>query len=278
MINYTDKYFDLELLRLSDIKLHEATENNRLRNIFNRISKSKYLMNPVIVGRHGKEIILLDGANRFGSLKEIGCKLILAQVFDYKSRDLILDKWNHLVYGFKLDRIIKYCNANGLEFKRVTYTEGINMQDERFHYLMAVQIDGNENLLVQLSPDMNKLLKQLNDITKLYFKKYSFDRSESDIRISDLKKYTRKEGTLIIFPRLKKHHIIEIANNNSRLPAGISRHRIKNRVLHVKYEIKKLMSDKNMELKKDDLKKMLEDKIDKNKVRQYQDSVIVFDE
>ena len=37
MINYTDNYFDLELLRLSEIKLHEATESIRLRNIYNRI-------------------------------------------------------------------------------------------------------------------------------------------------------------------------------------------------------------------------------------------------
>ncbi|MEZ4690149.1 MAG: hypothetical protein R3A12_08170 [Ignavibacteria bacterium] len=44
------------------------------------MSKSKYLMNPVIVGRHDEDIILLDGANRYGSLKDIGCKLILAQV------------------------------------------------------------------------------------------------------------------------------------------------------------------------------------------------------
>ncbi|MBL8007620.1 MAG: hypothetical protein JNJ56_08815, partial [Ignavibacteria bacterium] len=100
MINYTDNYFDLELLRLSDIKLHEATENKRLRNIFNRISKSRYLINPVIVGRHDEDLILLDGANRFGSLKEIGCKLILAQVLNYKSSKLKLDKWNHLVYDF----------------------------------------------------------------------------------------------------------------------------------------------------------------------------------
>ncbi|MBK8551505.1 MAG: hypothetical protein IPL53_10780 [Ignavibacteria bacterium] len=70
MINYTENYFDLELLKLTDIKLHEAIENIRLRNIFNRISKSKYLINPVIVGRHNDELILLDGANRYGSLKK----------------------------------------------------------------------------------------------------------------------------------------------------------------------------------------------------------------
>jgi len=278
LINYTDNYFDLDLLRLSDIRLHEATENNRLRNIYNRISKSKYLMNPVIVGRHGHGIILLDGANRYGSLKEIGCKLILAQVFDYKSNDLILDTWNHLVYDFELEKLEEYCIANGLEARSVSYSNGINILKEKFNFLLAVQINGNRNLLVRLSPELNRILKQLEGITKLYFKKHSFDRSESDIKISDLKQYTRKEGSLIVFPQFTKQHIINIADKNMRLPAGISRHRIKNRVLHVKYEIKKLMNAGDINRKKDDLKKMLEDRIDKNKVRQYQDSVIVFDE
>ena len=120
MINYTENYFDLELIKLSDIRLHEATENNRLRNIYNRISKSKYLINPVIVGKHNDELILLDGANRYGSLKEIGCKLILAQVLDYKDKELILEKWNHLVYDFDIKRLKDFCDGNSISYKKTS--------------------------------------------------------------------------------------------------------------------------------------------------------------
>jgi hypothetical protein len=278
LINYTENYFDLELLRLSEIRLHEATENNRLRNIYNRISKSKYLMNPVIVGRHNKDIILLDGANRYGSLKEIGCKLILAQVLDYKDKELKLEKWNHLIYDFDFDRLKKYCIQNNLQFSNVSYSEGLEIQENKFNYLIAADINKDENILIKLSPKLEDLLLQIDGITKLYFKQYDFDRSECDIKFSELRKFTRRKGMLLVFPDFKKHHIVSIANNNLRLPAGISRHRIHNRVLHVKYEIQKLMSDMNIAGKKEELKKLLMDKIDKNKVRQYQESVIVFDE
>ena len=278
MINYTDKYFDLELLRLSDIKLHEATENSRLRNIYNRLSKAKYLMNPVIVGKNNNDIILLDGANRYGSLQEIGCKMILAQVLDYKDKNLKLEKWNHLVYDFDLEKLQFYCDKNGVQYDKVTYRQGLSILEENFHYLLAADINRDENILVRLSADLGSMLKQLEEITKIYFKNYIFDRSECDIKFSDLRKYTRRKGVLINFPGFKKHHIVSIANNNHRLPAGISRHRIYNRVLHVMYEIKKLMDDKNIPGKTEELKKLLMDKIDKNKVRQYQESVIVFDE
>lgn len=278
MINYTENYFDLELIKLSDIRLHEATENNRLRNIYNRISKSKYLINPVIVGKHNDELILLDGANRFGSLKEIGCKLILAQVLDYKDKDLKLEKWNHLVYDFDINKLKVFCDRNSLAYSNTSYAEGLKILENNFNYLLAADINSDENILIKLSSKLDELLTQIDLITKLYFKQNPFDRSECDIKYSDLKKYTRRKGVLIVFPTFQKQHIIIIANNNHRLPAGISRHRIQNRVLHVKYEIKKLMSDKNIEGKQEELRKLLNDKIDKNKVRQYQESVIVFDE
>lgn len=278
MINYTENYFDLELIKLSDIRLHEATENIRLRNIYNRISKSKYLINPVIVGKHNEELILLDGANRYGSLKEIGCKLILAQVLDYKDNELILEKWNHFVYDFDINILKMFCERNSVSYKKTSYNEGLKVLENNFSFLLAADIVRDECILVNLSTKLDELLSQIDMITKLYFKHNPFDRSECDIKYSDLRKYTRREGVLIVFPTFQKQHIVIIANNNHRLPAGISRHRIQNRVLHVKYEIKKLMSDKNLPDKQEELKKLLIDKIDKNKVRQYQESVIVFDE
>ena len=76
----------LTYLELRDIKLHETTETNRLRNIYERISNSKYLMNPVIVGNYGINRYLLTDITRLSTLKEIGCKLIIAQLTDYKSK------------------------------------------------------------------------------------------------------------------------------------------------------------------------------------------------
>lgn len=263
---------------MKDIMLHEATENIRLRNIYNRISKSKYLFNPVIVGRQDDELILLDGANRYGSLKSIGCKLILAQVIDYRSRSLRLENWNHLVYDFKINRLKAYCYKAGLEYSHVGYAHGLEEIETHFHYLLAADIEAEENIIIKLPADLRSLVKHLDAITRLYFRKYDFDRSESDIKFSELRKYTRRNGTLVVFPSFKKHHIVEIANSSYRLPAGISRHKIVNRVLHVKYEIRKLKEDKDLKSKQNELKKLLTSKIDKNKVRQYQESVIVFDE
>ena len=235
-------------------------------------------MNPVITGKHNEDIILLDGANRFGSLKEIGCRLILAQVLNYHDKNLILDKWNHLIYDFHINSLKEHCEVFELPMKRVSFSKGLEILDDNLNYILAADIFDDENIIIKLSHELEEIIMQLDTITKLYFKHFPFDRSESDIKFSDIRKYTRRKGTLLVFPKFKKHHIIEIANSDYRLPAGISRHRIFNRVLHVKYEIKKLMSDRNINQKQEELKKLLNEKIDNNKVRQYQESVIVFDE
>ena len=80
------------------------------------------------------------------------------------------------------------------------------------------------------------------------------------------------------FTSFKKQNVIAAAKNNLCIPSGITRHILLNRVLHVRYEISKLKDENNLEKKNKDLKKYLINKIDSNKVRQYREYVIVFDE
>jgi L-serine kinase (ATP) / ParB family transcriptional regulator, heme-responsive regulator len=278
MINYTVNFFELELLRIKDIKLHETTEFNRLRNIYDRIAGSKHLMNPVIVGRYNNDLILIDGANRLSTLKEIGCKLAIAQVIDYKNEKIKLKRWHHLVYNLSIPDLIEICKILKLDYLPVGYQKGLKLTKEKSQYILASDINSNLSLLITLPKNFRKLVESLNEFTRYYFIKYVFDRSEEEIKIGDLRKYTRKRGTLIEFPLFTKKQIVEIAKNHDRLPAGITRHILENRVLHVKYEIANLMDDKNLDRKKQELNKYLLNKIDSNKVRQYRESVIVFDE
>lgn len=278
MINYTNKFFNLNIFKIKDIKLHETTETNRLRNIFDRISNSKHLMNPVIVGQYNDELILIDGANRLSTLREIGCQLIIAQLTDYKNRKIKLRNWNHLVYDIGIDDVKDFCDKNNFKYKETTYKEGKSFLKNNLNSILISDISSGKPLLIKLPKKFNDTIQRLNDFTKFYFNVHNFDRSEEEITFGDLCKYSRRKGVLVEFFKFKKEQIVRIANSNAKLPAGISRHILDNRVLHVRYEISKLKDDKDIELKREDLNKYLISKIDTNKVRQYRESVIVFDE
>ncbi|MDD5362808.1 MAG: hypothetical protein PHN88_11790 [Ignavibacteria bacterium] len=278
MINYTTKFFNLDILKIKEIKLHETTEFNRLRNIYDRISGSKYLLNPVIVGKSRKGYLLIDGANRLSTLKEIGCKLIVCQIIDYNNPRIKLRNWNHLIYNIGNDEIKAICEKIGLEWTEIKYNAGYRILNSGFNYVLSSEIQNQSTLLIHLSRKFSKMICELNSLTRFYFNKYAFDRSEEEIRFADLKKYSRKEGILVEFPRFKKEQIVKIADSDVKLPAGISRHILDNRVLHVRYDISKLKDDRHLDKKKKDLDEYILSKIDNNKVRQYRESVIVFDE
>lgn len=278
MINYIDNFFNLRLLRLDEVHLHEATEDNRLRNIYSRISKAKHLLNPVIVGKFNKDFILIDGANRTSSLQEIGCKLILAQVIDYKDPEIKLLTWDHLIYDFNIEKLKHFADENHLKYEVVKNSHALKMRSNNLSRISAADIQSGTTISIQLPDNFFNMIDTLSKLTSVYFHKYTFDRSESEIKFSHLQKYSRRQGVLIKFPILEKKHIIKIARSKHRLPAGISRHILVNRVLHVKYDINKLKSHSGIDKKQKELHEMLLNKIDNNKVRQYKESVIVFDE
>jgi len=278
LINYFQNYFQLKVLKLTDIKLHEATEEVRRTRVLDRITEAKYLNNPIIVGKYDKELILLDGANRYSSIKSLGCKLIIAQIIDYKSPKTILDVWNHLVYDFDMNTVVEFCKANKISCEKISFSEGKKILDKNFHHILVTDTSKTDTILINLSKDFKKCLEQLSALGNLYFMQYDFDRSESEIKITELRKFTRKKGVLFVYPRFEKKHIVKIAANNLRVPAGITRHLISNRVLHVRYEVNNLKEVGNLEKKNEEFMKEIISKIDDNKVRQYNESVIIFDE
>jgi hypothetical protein len=280
MINFTQNFFDLEILKISDIKLHETTEAKRLRNIFDRIAKDRRLMNPVIVATDKHLKFLIDGANRLSSLKDIGCKLVLAQIINYSDKRIKLKNWNHLVYNFDFQIILSYCSKNNIKYKEVRHSEFNPLSINNKRTILATDTNTFKGIVIYLSDSFDRMISELNGITKTYFNYYPFDRSESEIKINDLKRYSRKSGILIEFPVFKKEHIIAIANGKfkNKIPSGITRHILINRVLHIRYDIKNLLEEKDIELKSKELQEYLIKKIDTNKVRQYKESVIVFDE
>ena len=278
MINYFDKFFELNILKIKDIKLHETTETKRLRNIYDRIAGSKYLNNPVIVGKVKNDFLLIDGANRLSTLNDLGCKLALAQVIDYMSPRIKLKSWNHHIYNFPKEKLFGFFERHSIRYKEININEAEQIRKSRLNVLIASDIESGQTYIAALPKNFEDMIQSLNSLTALYFNKYTFDRSEEEIRFSELRKYTRKKGMLLEFPRFKKHHVIKAAATKYKIPAGITRHILVNRVLHVRYELKKLKSENGIDKKNKDLKAALLKKIDANKVRQYKESVIVFDE
>ncbi|MGH2575878.1 MAG: ParB N-terminal domain-containing protein [Ignavibacteria bacterium] len=271
--------FQLVLINANKIKLHEECDDDRFKRLIQRFRNEKVLYNPLIVGKYKEDFILIDGANRFEALSRIGCKIILCQLVDYKSNKVDLKSWNHFVYGIRFDEVENFLKKNNFNFSKSNVNEltKSGRYSENLYRLTVLDKDG-KSLMVSFNKKIKNVLYGIGLLIKYYAGKYSYDRINSDTNLSKIKEISSENGLLFLFPRFKKKHIVMISNFNDKLPAGITRHIIPNRVLHLKYEISLLKSDNDLKQRNKDLQKIVQQKIDSKKVRLYREPLLIFDE
>ena len=265
--------FELKLLPSKAVALHEECEGNRSSRLIDRFKDEHVLYNPLIVAEHNGSHILIDGANRFEALRQLGCKAILAQIVDYLSDDVVLKTWYHYVSFMTIAEFAKFAESEGLKLNKIQRTNSSVSECD----LLVYSSEG-EAVSVTLDNDLKTRLLQLSAINRFYDEKYSYTRIDSDTDISDVKTLSPDEGLLFVFPCLSKKDIIKIAGFSQKLPAGISRHLIPNRVLHIKILIDALNTDENIDKRNEELQKHIQHKIDSKKVRLYREPILVFDE
>lgn len=273
MLIFLGEKFDLKLLKASDILLHEEVEDNRYTKLYERFKADKVLYNPLIVGRYKKSFVLIDGANRFEALKKIGAKTILAQIVDYKSPALKLKSWYHFVYDMGFNDLKVFLEGSGLKHSKWN----IKNRLDKLNYIGVCAPNGR-GVKIKLSKKLDEMLKTLCSLNKFYENNFNYTRIDSDADFKNLRQVLPGEGLLFVYPMFPKEHIIKIASGENKVPAGITRHLLPNRVLHIKYEIENLISDENLEERNRELDELIKQKAENKKVRLYKEPILIFDE
>jgi hypothetical protein len=267
-----EKFF-LKLLPSDIIALHEECEDNRYGRLVERFTDEKVLYNPLIVAEHKGKYILIDGANRFEALKHMDCHSILAQIVDYDDPAVILKSWYHFVSEMTIQDLISFLESNGMKY--ISWQTG-KKPDKRNR--LAVSSSSGVSICIELSVKLEEMLGSLSSLNKFYGSRFSYTRIDSDTDISDVRPLSPDKGLLFIFPDFTKKDIAEISGLKQKLTAGISRHLIPNRVLHIKILIDALRSGEHLEKRNEELQKHIQYKIDTKKVRLYREPILVFDE
>jgi len=267
--------FELRLLASSEILLHEECEDNRYGRLVERFNEEKVLYNPLIVGRVENSYMLIDGANRFQALREIGCKAILAQIVDYNSPDVSLRSWYHYVNELTTPELETNLKSNNIEYDK---WDG-KLPLEKLNHIGVISSNGRMMKII-FAEELPEMLKALSRFNRFYESEYTYARIDSDTDISsgNVSELSPEEGVLIVYPDFKKDDIVKISQLSQKLPAGISRHLIPNRVLHIKILIEALRSDENLDKRNEELQKHIQYKIDTKKVRLYREPLLIFDE
>lgn len=261
----------LKILPVECIYPHEEHDSQRSIPLRTRLEQAEFWTNPPIVAPMGSdEYVILDGANRYHTARDLGFHHILVQVASYDSGMVDLGVWQHVVSHWQRVYLIEHLQT----LPDLRIEQGWNVSGIAQILLrdgVALWIDGPRNDLHA----RNALLRQ---VVAVYRENAKLDRVALDDPAEVWSLYP--DGfALFRFPNYRPSDIFAAAQRKAFLPSGISRHIIQGRALRLNYPMS-LLRDTTMSLesKNNHLQKWLLEKVEARAMRYYAESTYQFDE
>ena len=269
----------LKILPLDQLILHEDHDLQRTLPLVDKLRAQGVLRNPPIVmpltdgsGRY----MVLDGANRVTSLREMEFPHIVTQVVESSNPHVNLQTWNHIVWGMSTDTMmVALQKIKGLELIKVDTQKSL---DAPKYTPMQIRLpDGNFYILDEAPSDLSTHINTLHEIVNTYKTRASLDRTSQTL-IDSFKQVYVDLTALVIFPRFKIKTVLKLAEQDIVLPTGITRFAVSPRVLHLNYPLHELSSGRPIEYKEAYLERWVQVRVKNKSMRHYSEATFLFDE
>ena len=165
-----------------------------------------------------------------------------------------------------------------IKFKSYNFNAFLRNLKKRKLNQIGVLSRQKESVSIGLNENFSEMLKGYCILNRFYEKRYNYNRVNSDFKLRSIKEISEKDGLLFIYPEFQKKHIIKIAVLKEKLPAGITRHLVPNRVLHIRFPIVLLKKVGDLKKRNEELRYIVDKKIEHKKVRLYKEPLLIFDE
>jgi len=212
--------------------------------------------NPVIVSPHEDRYLVLDGAHRVRALGEIGSPLALVQTVEPPEK---AEGWAHLL--------------GSMETAELRNLQGIEASEQPGHNPLAeVETVGDGTIFLSSAAEgLPGLVRALWNLQSLYPKGVVVHRVEPNgaVRLSEGEAMIRYRG-------FTPEELAAIVDSGTVLPAGITRFRVRERVLGVRYPLED-MAGGDVEAQNRRLAEYVRRRWDEGRVRLYGEPVVVFE-
>jgi len=269
----------LKILPLEHLILHEDHDRQRTLPLVAKLRAQGILRNPPIVmpltdgsGR----FMVLDGANRVTSLREMEFPHIVAQVVEASYPHVNLQTWNHVVWGMSSKTLLSALRKIwAIELIKVDTLKSL---DAPKYTPMQIRLSNGSFYIIKEAPsDLATHIHTLHEIVNTYKTRVSLDRTSQTL-IDAFKKVYPDLTALVIFPRFKIKTVLKLAAQNIVLPTGITRFTVSPRALHLNYPLHELSSARPIEYKQAYLEQWVEERVKNKGVRHYVEATFLFDE
>ena len=228
----SNQYPNLKILPLDKVRLHENHDPQRTPPLINRLNSEGILLNPPIMSHFpdtDDEYMVLDGANRVTSLREMGISHILAQVVEPDSPALRLQTWNHVIWDIGQEQFLELVSElDGIEARPYS-GELLNFKEDT----LALMQMPNLGLFKLVVSNPTERIAMLNKIVDAYKPVTRYDRTHIE-EIRKIINLYSDLAALVVYPNFTIEEILENCRLNNLLPAGVTRFLVSPRALRIK--------------------------------------------
>ena len=269
----------LSVVEAARLVLHEEPDSARVARMTEALRRDGVLRNPPVVALYGADerLLVLDGANRVTALRELGAPHLVVQVVNYSNPAVTLSTWRHYVVEDGEPLVRDRMSDRGA-FRTAPVGDAVEAEERlRRGSALAAVVDARGTLLVAPDADPVAEVAMLRDLVGLYRGAARFYRVDGGTAETLSAEYGA--GTLIIFPPYGKDDILRMAACGERLPAGITRHLIPARVLHLNAPLALLFEHgEELASKQRQLDAAVAQRWQHHRVRYYAEPTYLFDE
>jgi hypothetical protein len=247
---------DLRLVETGCLILHEAHDEARLARLKRRVVDEGEQRNPVIASPYEDRFLVLDGAHRVRTMNELGARFVLVQLVEPPER---AEGWGHVVRDFGP---IEPDSSNGLLLGAESDGDAV----------AEIETPGGGSVSVrsrERGPQARS--RAMWDLRSLYPEGSAVRRVEPDGAV-------RLVGgeALIRYGSFAPEELVEVVGAGAVLPAGVTRFRVSERVLGVRYPLEKMM-DGEPRRRNVELRRFVAERWAENRVRYYREPVVLFE-
>lgn len=266
---------NLAVLPLDKVFPHELIDPRRVENLIEKLNASDVFTNPPIVVPSKDYYVVLDGATRVSSFKQLGYPHIIVQVLkDHANYEL--DTWFHAIRKIDMEVLLKMLN----ELPEITMVKSDlkTVQAEMVEHGGLCYIQTVDKTIYHIQPTAGvNHLDALNKLTDTYIQASHVTRTLHDDIDTLLSEFPDLSG-VVVFPVFTLDQVLQIADAGNVMPAGITRFIIPGRVMRLNADFEYLQSDIDLDEKNKWLYDLVMEKLSKDQTRYYAEPIYLLDE
>lgn len=252
----------LRVVPLERIRAHEEVDPFRVERLVGRIAEEGIQVNPMMCSEAPTgELVLLDGATRTASLRQLDMEHAVVQIVD--EEHMTLETWHHVVRECtEADVLHAIEDADELALSEGTGAPTLHMASGRDVSVTSTGVSLNSMLAALVESYVGR--QSVSRIT---------DPADDSVpwRFPDW-------AAVVEFPALTVEDVMKAAVGNDLLPAGITRFLVAERALRLNLDLDLLRGPGTADEKQEQLESLLSQRARTGRIRRYEETVVILDD